>query len=271
LPNALLRTTAPRTLTDVLLNEPPRSAYDLKFHLLGIPVRVHPLFWIVVVLLGVGGSRDAAGKVDPKLMLIWVGACFVSIVVHEMGHALAARAHGWDPWITLYGLGGLASYQPTRRSPRSQILISLAGPGAGFLFAALITVMIAVAGHQVEFDPTFRFRTPVLFSPFETTQANMLVLDLLYINFFWGLFNLLPIFPLDGGQIAREVFGLVSGPDGLRQSLWLSVIVAAGLAVLALVKLNDQFLAFFLGYLAYTSYTIIRSMFGPSGGLGGFR
>ncbi len=249
----------------MLLNEPPRSAYDLNFHLLGVPVRVHPLFWVVVVLLGLGGSSD------PKLMLIWVGACFVSIVVHEMGHALAARAHGWEPWITLYGLGGLASYQPTRRSPRSQILISLAGPAAGFLFAALVVAILAAAGHEPRFDPASRMRVPVDWIWFESRQANYLVYDLLYINIFWGLVNLLPIFPLDGGQVAREVFGLFSGPDGMRQSLWLSVIIAAGLAVLALTRLGDQFLAFFFGYLAYSSYSVIRAMFGPGGGLGGFR
>ncbi|MEX2113209.1 MAG: site-2 protease family protein [Pirellulales bacterium] len=249
----------------MLLIDPPRSAYDLNFHLLGIPVRVHPLFWAVVVLLGLGGNSD------PKLMLIWVGACFVSIVVHEMGHALAARAHGWEPWITLYGLGGLASYQPTRRSPRSQILISLAGPVAGFLFAALVIAVVAAAGHEPRFDPTSRLSMPVDWNLFESRPANYLVFDLLYINIFWGLVNLLPIFPLDGGQITREVFGLFSGPDGLRQSLWLSVIIAAGLAVIALTRLGDQFLAFFFGYLAYTGYSIIRAMFGPSGGLGGYR
>jgi Zn-dependent protease len=83
--------------------------------------------------------------------------------------------------------------------------------------------------------------------------------------------NLLPIYPLDGGQVARELFGVYGGSDGLRQSLWLSLIAAAGLAVLALVRLDDQFLAFFFGYLAYTNYSVIRGMFGPGGGFGGFR
>jgi Zn-dependent protease len=255
----------------VLLQEPPRSAYDLNFRLLGIPIRVHPFFWLVVVLLGIGGTRDLEGRVDPKMMLIWVGVCFVSIVAHEMGHALAARAYGSDPWITLYSLGGLASYQARRRSPRSQILISLAGPFAGFFLAAFVVSIIAAAGHRVEFDPTFQFRMPIRWSPFGSFQANMLVHYLLYVNIFWGLLNLLPIYPLDGGQVARELFGVYGGSDGLRQSLWLSLIAAAGLAVLALVRLDDQFLAFFFGYLAYTNYSVIRGMFGPGGGFGGFR
>ncbi len=107
----------------MLFNEPSRTAYDLNFSLLGIPVRVHPFFWLVTLLLGLGANRE------PSFMLVWVGACFVSILVHEMGHALAAQAHGWHPWITLHGFGGLASYQPTYHSTSSQLLITLAGPG----------------------------------------------------------------------------------------------------------------------------------------------
>ncbi len=249
----------------MLLNEPPRSPYDLNFRLLGVPVRVHPLFWAVVLLLGLGGNSK------PMEMLVWVAACFASIVVHEMGHALAARAHGWEPWITLYGLGGLASYRPTYHSSRSQILISFAGPGAGFLFAALLAIVIAATGHSPRFDGSWRIGLPIEWEFYRSFQTNLLVFDLFYINIFWGLVNLLPIYPLDGGRIAREVLDLTSGRDGLRQSLWLSLIAAAGLAIYALAQRHDQFLAFFFGYLAYTSYSTLRETFGPGGGLGGYR
>ena len=110
----------------MILNEPPRSQYDLNFSLLGIPVRVHPLFWLVAVLLGIRGNED------PVPILIWVGVVFVSILVHELGHALTARWYGWEPWITLHSFGGLASYRPTFHDPTSRIVITLAGPGAGF-------------------------------------------------------------------------------------------------------------------------------------------
>ena len=248
-----------------MLSEPPRSQYDLNFRVLGIPVRVHPLFWFVVLLLGLGGSSK------PVMMLIWVVACFVSILAHEMGHALAARAHGWAPWITLYGFGGLASYQPTYHTPRSQILITLAGPGAGFLFALLITAAIAMSGHRVVFDTALAIQMPVLWEPFESMQLNVLIFDLLYINIFWGLLNLLPIYPLDGGQISRELLTVFNDRNGVRQSLWLSVITAAALAVLALTRSNNQFLAIFFAYFAYTSYMTMRQLEGYSGSSGPFR
>ena len=252
----------------MLPSEPPRSPYDLNFRVLGIPVRVHPLFWIVVLLLGLRGGQDN----EPAYVFIWVGACFVSILVHEMGHAVAARAHGWDPWITLYGFGGLASYQPTYHTSRSQILISLAGPAAGFLLAALVAGAIALAQHRVYVDPAVAMYMPVLWEPlFDTWQLNALIGDLFFINIFWGLVNLLPIYPLDGGQISRELFSLSNPRDGVRQSLWLSVLTAGGLAALVLFRSSSPFLAIFFAYFAYTNYMTARQMEGYSDGSGLFR
>jgi hypothetical protein len=81
----------------------------------------------------------------------------------------------------------------------------------------------------------------------------------------------LPVYPLDGGQISQELFQLANPRDGLRQSLWLSLVAAAVVAVLSYVRLGDLFLALFFGYMAYTSYITLQAYFGPGGGLGGFR
>jgi len=245
----------------VLLTEPPQSPYDLHFSILGIPVRVHPLFWAVALLFGLSGNQK------PLDMLLWIGAVFVSILVHEMGHALAARAYGWEPRITLHSFGGLASYHPTFHNARSQILITAAGPGAGFLFAGLIIALIALSGHRVIFGWQFGM-LPLRYEGFESDQLNMLIADLLYVNIFWGLVNLLPVYPLDGGQISRELFALANPADSVRQSLWLSVITAAAVAVLAFTRLNDKYIAIFFVYLAYTSYSALQSY---GGGVGRYR
>lgn len=242
----------------MLLAEPPQSPYDLHFSLLGIPVRVHPLFWAVALLFGLSGNQK------PVDMLLWVGTVFVSILVHEMGHALAARSYGWPPRITLHSFGGLASYHPTFHNTRSQILITAAGPGAGFLFAGLIIASIALAGHRVIFGWQFGL-LPLRYEGFESDQLNMLIADLLYVNIFWGLINLLPVYPLDGGQISRELLALVSPADSVRQSLWLSVIAAAAVAVLAFTRLNDKYIAIFFAYLAYTSYSTLQAFGSGSG------
>jgi hypothetical protein len=130
--------------------------------------------------------------------------------------------------------------------------------------------IVALSGHRVTFtwpESVFPFR----FEGYKTPTLNWLISDLLWVNIFWGLVNLLPIYPLDGGQISLEVFQLYNPRDGLRQSLWLSVIVAAGCGVLALVKLEDTFLAIFCAYLAYTSYATLQSYFGSGGGWGEYR
>ncbi|MBL9123796.1 MAG: M50 family metallopeptidase, partial [Planctomycetaceae bacterium] len=127
----------------MLFVEPPRTQFDLNFSVLGIPVRVHPLFWLVCLLLG--GDRDVSSA------LRWVGVVFVSILVHELGHALVARSYGANPWITLYSFGGLASYRGARTDTKSSIAIILAGPMAGFLFAAFLVVAIIATRHQFDF------------------------------------------------------------------------------------------------------------------------
>ena len=75
----------------------------------------------------------------------------MSVLVHEMGHALAIRPLGVQPWITLYGMGGLTSHQGGRFRPPTQILVSLAGPVAGFALAAIVVALIKASGHASEF------------------------------------------------------------------------------------------------------------------------
>ncbi len=246
----------------MLLTEPNRTPYDLCFSLFGIPVRVHPFFWLVAAILGAGSDPQ------PAELLLWIGTVFVSILIHELGHAFAALAHGWQPWITLYGFGGLASYRPTYRSHAAQILISFAGPGAGFLFAALIVAGIKLSGHEVAWGWP-ETRLPVIFERFESRNLTILLYDLLYVNIFWGLANLLPIWPLDGGRISSEVLTMANPRDGMQMSLWLSIFVAVGAAVLAWTRLQDGYLTFFCGYLAYTSYATLQAYTG--GGWGGYR
>lgn len=253
----------------MIFNEPPQTPYDLRFRVLGIPVRVHPLFWLVSAILGASGNQG------PREMLIWVATVFVSILVHELGHALVARAYGWPPWITLYSFGGLASYRPTDRSALKQIIISFAGPAAGFLFAALIVAGIAASGHHVYWTWPDTL-LPVGFSPYFKSNGEInynltiLLIDLLYVNIFWGLVNLLPIWPLDGGRISQEVLQTIQPRDGLVMSLWLSIFVAVGAGILAWVRLDDGFLALFCGYLAYSSYQSLQALSGGSG-WGGYR
>jgi stage IV sporulation protein FB len=254
----------------MLLGEPPPTQADLHFRVFGIPVRVHPMFWLVSLLMGMGGD-----EADPLPTLIWVGVVFVSILVHELGHAVLQRSYGGRPWITLYSFGGLASCDDCDRSPRAQILISLAGPVAGFLLAVVVFAAVKLSGHAVGFaiskeaidleslgveqliiQPLAAF--VAYFQPYDSHPLNFVIADLLQVNILWGIINLFPIYPLDGGRIARELFTLRDARQGVVQSLQLSAGAAVLVAVYAL--LNQRiFLCLMFGFLAYGSFQTLQS------------
>lgn len=238
----------------MLLGEPPPTQADLHFRLFGFPVRVHPYFWLVSLLLGMGDFRS--GKADPTMVLIWIAVVFVSILVHELGHAFLQRFYGGHPWITLYSFGGLASCDDCDRSPRSQIVISLAGPVAGFILAGFVVAVLHGLGRVEGFEWSLM---PVIWQPFggEYSTADVFIVYLLYVNIVWGLVNLLPIYPLDGGQIARELFSLANPRAGLIQSLQLSMGAAILMTAYGLLR-GGLFIALMFGFLAYGSYQSLQ-------------
>src|SRR5215470_860576 len=102
----------------------------------GIPVKVQPFFLLVVGFLGY--SRD----LPFEFLVEWIIVVFISILAHELGHALTVRAFGLSPQILIYGFGGLTSWTDEKDvSPIKRIAISLAGPFAGFLFYGLIMLL----------------------------------------------------------------------------------------------------------------------------------
>ncbi len=248
----------------MLLYEPPPTQADLHFRLFGVPVRVHPFFWAVTALMGL----NTRSGTPPSEFITWVGVVFVSILVHEMGHAALQRRFGGHPWIVLHGLGGLAICDDCDRRPSSQILISLAGPAAGFCFAAAVAAVLAMAGRFTGFQLSLIPVRWTLFDPeyyvaSEGTRlglADNLVWDLLTVNILWGLINLLPVYPLDGGRVMREVCTLRDSRRGVVFSLQISVVTAGAMALYGLFAWQSIFTAMMFGYLAFTSYQTIAAL-----------
>jgi stage IV sporulation protein FB len=235
----------------MLLGEPDPTQADLHFRVFGFPVRVSPYFWVGTLLLKLSGS----GKVQPSDAAIWVAVVFVSILVHELGHAFLQRRYGGHPWITLYGFGGLASCGDCDPRPRAQIIIALAGPAAGFLFAALILLLLTVSGHFVAFQASW---IPVIWMPFESPYVTIAVFYLLYVNIWWGIINLLPVYPLDGGRVSRQLFLVRNSNTGILRSLQLSAITGSLVAAYALWR-RDYYLCFMFAYLAYGSFQAVKA------------
>jgi Zn-dependent protease len=246
-----------------MFRAPPSSSYDLNFTLLGFPVRVSPWFWLIAILFGLG-SGSVLG------IAIWVVVVFVSILIHEMGHGLAFRRFGWDSELILYSFGGLAAPVGSRQSksgsltPVEQIIISLAGPAAGFLLAGLVVSLVIAAGGIVRVSwLLFVIPFPSAFVP-GWGIVNEIVGTMLWVNIFWGLINLLPVLPLDGGRVSQSLFIIADPWDGPRKALWLSIIVGAVVAVASYVFLNSIYMAFLFGILALQSYALLQGR----GGIG---
>lgn len=248
----------------MLLAEPPPTQGDLHFRVLGFPVRVHPFFWVISLIMGLQGASTAPGAV-----LSWIVAVFVSILIHELGHALLQRHFGGRPRIVLHGMGGLAICDDCERSSRAQILIALAGPGAGFLFAAAIAAVVRLSGHRIGLYfgdvPQLGFihvRMPIMgawivWEAFASLQVDRMVWNLFFINILWGAVNLLPIYPLDGGHVSRELCQLRSPRAGLILSLQISMFVAIGMAMVGLSW--SLYVTFMFGYFAYSSYKTLEA------------
>jgi Zn-dependent protease len=248
----------------LFFQSPPPSRYDLNFSLAGIPVRVHPLFWLIALLLGSSG--------DILLVPVWVGVIFVSILVHELGHALAFRRYGQRSQIVLHFAGGLTIPEPVSwgrgyasvgLSPNQQIFISLAGPLAGFLLAALVIALVSLTGGSVLTTRLFGLIPLPLTAllPFGGRVLSVVVSMLLWVNIFWGLINLVPVYPLDGGSVTRNALMQADPADGVRKSLWISVIAGALLALMGLVFLRSLFMALMFGLLAFQSFQMLQRRF----------
>lgn len=245
----------------MLFQVPPPTRFDLNFSVAGIRVRVHPLFWLIALLLG-------AGSTNLLLIAIAIFVIFISILVHELGHAFAFRRFGQDSYIILHMMGGLAVPESSpygenmRLTPNQNIFISLAGPIAGFLLALVVILLGIGLGGQLVFSMFFGFLPiPAVVLPYQFGLLDRVFALFVFINFFWGFINLLPVFPLDGGNVARYTLIQTDPINGLRNSLWLSVITGALIAIVGFVVLGSIYMAFLFGYLAFQSFQALQYRF----------
>jgi stage IV sporulation protein FB len=226
---------------------PGPTEFDLRFRLLGMPVRVHPLFWVLALFLGWDFGTGA-------VLIIWVACVFVSILVHEFGHALVARAFGANPHVLLYSFGGLCIYDEQQR-PSHRLMVLAMGPGAGFLlmgatigFAYLAFGISPIDAWHLNFTEGRSTPSPYL---------RVAMFFLIEINFLWGIFNLFPIIPLDGGQIASVLLTFHNRRQGPRRAYILS-LVTAGLLTIYFVQSKQFYNAILVGLMAFSSYQALQ-------------
>jgi len=176
-----------------------------------IPIVIHPFFWVCAGLIG--WLNSSVVPASPLIgTIIWVAIIFVSVLFHELGHALMAILFRQKATIQLVALGGLTSYEGPKLTFGRQFLIVLNGPLFGIILAA-------IAGAFLLLGVT----SPPL--------VKIALLITLYANIFWSVVNLLPVLPLDGGQLLRIAFEGWFGLPGYRISLLVGACFAAAVTL----------------------------------------
>lgn len=199
-------------------HEKPTSG-GLGFNALGFKISVpwNALIGIVVIaVLWLPEFSRAPGSMVPWLSAgIFALLLTVSILIHELAHAIAARAFGYHvTGVTLWAMGGYTTYRVSgKHGPSREAVIALVGPVATLAIAALAWVMA----------PVFQ----------EFPLVGDILLALAFANLFIGLFNLLPGSPLDGGAIVKSAVWALTGSQARGQVL--AAWIGRGLAVLLAV------------------------------------
>jgi Zn-dependent protease len=189
--------------------------------------------FLILILFFVMTDIQQAGM---RYALLWIPVLLVSILWHELAHAAMIGALGFgSSSIILEGIGG-ATYNERRARPWQDLLISAAGPASSFLLAWIITRIMTNVPVR---DPFLLALLPLM------ARAN----------FWWAIFNLLPIGPLDGNGILRNFFRLfLRERPAFIISIWISMLVGVGIFVLTLIS-RQIFIAMLVAWYVWTSWT----------------
>ncbi|MFC4993292.1 metalloprotease [Rubritalea tangerina] len=201
----------------------------VEFKIFGIPVRVEMSFWFTLGLIGLIGSNVQSSNALLELAL-FVLAGFLSILIHELGHALMIKKYRLPTQIVLSSFGGYAMFPAGVLNRLQAFLVTAAGPALQILTAVLFWFTI----KQVEMGDNMLTHFCLIF---------------VAISIFWGLLNCLPIVPLDGGQMLASILG----PKKTRTVYLISVITAIAIGAVA-VYFRAPFGILLAGLFAYQNY-----------------
>lgn len=221
-----------------------RTVTRAHFRLFGIPIRIEPIFVVVVVLLGF--------QLEPVwLVFAWAFIALVSVLIHELAHGLVYRALGQRSAIVLHAFGGFTIPQGGGRrvlSKPASIAVSVSGALAQLLLLYLpVRLLMATDWAQEQ-----RF---IWSNPFDDGFNWWPILALVaFINFWWAIFNLLPIRPLDGGHVIETLVGFELA---CKFSIFFGV--AAGFVALRQFSLMAGLFMFLFAFMNYRDLKAERS------------
>lgn len=193
-----------------------------------ISINILPIFWLFAILLGYLFSGSLAGT------FIWVLIILCSLLFHEMGHALTACAFGQNASIQLMAFGGITQREGPKLALWKEFLITLNGPLAGFLLAGLS--LLAASKLKVSL---------LLFE---------ILVNIGDVNIFWTIINLLPLPPLDGGQLVRIVSEAIFGFRGISYAYLFGFCFGCFLVAASLINFAYPLLAALFALLTFENF-----------------
>lgn len=200
---------------------PPRrahAAHSLPIgRLFGIPLELHWSFLLLVPLVVLWGLPGGAAGVITGV--IWIGALFASVVVHELAHCLVARRRGGDVLgILLLPIGGLSRMERIPKEPRDEAAVAVAGPATSVVLGVVLLAIGALAFGGSLWPPTL--------------VSGTWLVRLGWMNLLLAAFNLVPALPMDGGRVLRAVLaGRMPRVRATRIAASIAKVIAGGLVV----------------------------------------
>lgn len=205
--------------------------------LLGVTIRVHVVFVLlvtaIVVQTAVAMNTAFALAVAARLLLL-----FMFVALHELGHSLAAQAHGIRVHdIVLWPLGGMARLERLPENPAIEFKIAIAGPAVNFFLVLLFLPLHLAVGGSLSLDSV-------------ELLAGSLLGYAVMVNLTMGTFNLVPAFPLDGGRVLRAALARrVTYLRATRVAVWIGRALALGLAAFAFVDSESASVLFIAAFV----------------------
>ncbi|MFT6400477.1 MAG: Zn-dependent protease [Bradymonadia bacterium] len=220
------------------------------FRAFGIPVEASAssAILLVMVLFAFGGGSDPANMIASLLVAAVV---FISVIAHELGHGLAVKKLGHGIGRVVLGpMGGVLIWDGTRATRADRVKVSLAGPAVSLMLAVIGFLAYLPFHHAGGYGWAQAMAEPV----FGLKLLKVTFFSMATLNLMWAVFNMLPIYPLDGGQALRSAMGMkMRQRAAMKRSLQVSM-VTAGLGVVAGALTGTLFIPILLGYLAYMNW-----------------
>jgi Zn-dependent protease len=219
------------------------------FRIHGIQLSIHATFFLLLAYAGWEGWQDGGGWTGLALSVGLTVLFFVCVVLHELGHSLTAKRYGVNvPRILLMPIGGMAEFDRIPRQPSAELLITIAGPAVNF---AIALVLILVVGLPAGWP---------LHAEYQDTLAGVFQL-LLTWNLLMGTFNLLPVFPMDGGRIFRALLARkLAYVEATRVAVMVGRVLALGFALLALFYFNRPMLGVLFAFIFFAGDAEYRGL-----------